>query len=174
MLSKPPSETSPRPSARSLSGNSPSGSQADSGQNIERPRILLAEDNQVNQVVTQKMLRRIGYDCEIAGTGREALQLLHSHPLDYYCAVLMDLQMPDLDGKETVVQIRADVRYDALPVIALTGESVSDVVLDALSCGMDDVMQKPVDLKTLSKTIATALKIKRRESIPRLPLYQPK
>ena len=174
VLSKPPSETSPRPSARSLSGNSPSGSQADSGQNIERPRILLAEDNQVNQVVTQKMLRRIGYDCEIAGTGREALQLLHSHPLDYYCAVLMDLQMPDLDGKETVVQIRADVRYDALPVIALTGESVSDVVLDALSCGMDDVMQKPVDLKTLSKTIATALKIKRRESIPRLPLYQPK
>jgi CheY-like chemotaxis protein len=73
-----------------------------------------------------------------------------------------------------VVQIRADVRYDALPVIALTGESVSDVVLDALSCGMDDVMQKPVDLKTLSKTIATALKAKRRESIPRLPLYQPK
>ena len=51
---------------------------------------------------------------------------------------------------------------------------LSDVVLDALSCGMDDVMQKPVDLKTLSKTIATALKIKRRESIPRLPLYQPK
>ncbi len=162
---KPPSDASPQPSV-----SSPSGKLIESGQNHERPRILLAEDNQINQVVTKKMLRRLGYDCEIAGTGREALQLLGSHPCDYYCAVLMDLQMPDLDGKQAVLQLRADARYDALPVIALTGESVSEVVLDALSCGMDDVMQKPVDLKTLNEAIQRALKSKRRESLPRLPL----
>ena len=169
MPSKPESEASPKPSV-----SSPSGSQADSGQSHERPRVLLAEDNQINQVVTQKMLRRIGYDCEIAGTGREALALLHSHPSDYYCVVLMDLQMPELDGKETVLQLRSDVRYDALPVIALTGESVSEVVLDALSYGMDDVMQKPVDLKTLGDSIQRALRSKRRESLPRMPVYKPK
>lgn len=132
-----------------------------SGVASERPKVLLAEDNQVNQLITQKMLRRIGYDCDIANNGGEAVQKLNSHPFDYYAAVLMDLQMPDVDGRTAVIQLRADPRYDALPIIALTGESVREVILDVLSCGMDDVLHKPVDLKTLGDVLKRLIREKR-------------
>ena len=112
-------------------------------------------------LITQKMLRRIGYDCDIANNGGEAVQKLNSHPFDYYAAVLMDLQMPDVDGRTAVIQLRADPRYDALPIIALTGESVREVILDVLSCGMDDVLHKPVDLKTLGDVLKRLIREKR-------------
>lgn len=131
---------------------------------VERARILLADDNQTNQLVTQKMLRRLGYDCDLASTGAAALRLLFGHPQDHYVAVLMDLQMPELDGKAAVLQLRADPRFDALPIVALTGESLPEVILDVLSCGMDDIMQKPVDLKTLRSVLKRQIKAKRGES----------
>lgn len=142
----------------SLSTKEPSMSTED------KLRVLLAEDSQVNQLVTQKMLRRIGFECEIASNGKEALQKLSDHPFDYYAAVLMDLQMPDVDGRTAVVQLRADPRYDALPIVALTGESVREVILDVLSCGMDDVLHKPVDLKTLGSVLRRHIQERRRIS----------
>ncbi len=129
-----------------------------------RPRVLLAEDNEVNQLVTQKMLRRLGFECEFVGDGRGVLQQLNDQPFDHFAAVLMDLQMPDIDGRTAVVQIRADPRFDSLPIIALTGESVREVILDVLSCGMDDVLQKPVDLKTLGSVLQRQIRDKRRTS----------
>jgi len=140
------------------------GSSPDLGATGARYRILLAEDNQLNQIITQKMLRRIGYECDVASTGHEAIQLLIHHPPDHYVVVLMDLQMPELDGKEAVLQIRADSRFEHIPIIALTGESMDEVILDVLSCGMDDVMHKPVDLKTLSAILQRWVNAKRATS----------
>lgn len=128
----------------------------------EASRVLLAEDNHINQQVTQKLLRKIGFECELACDGREVLSLLYRHPPGYFSAVLMDLHMPELDGKTAVVKLRSDPRFDSLPVIALTGESVPEIILDALSCGMDDVLRKPVDLQSLQKTLRRQIGIKRR------------
>ncbi len=153
----------PTAAAPSISSDSISVSSVGDSAQV-RPRVLLAEDNQVNQLVTQKMLRRIGFDCDVVGSGREALKKLNEQPLDHYAAVLMDIQMPDIDGKTAVVQLRADPRFDALPIIALTGESVREVILDVLSCGMDDVLQKPVDLKTLGSVLQRQIRDKRRTS----------
>ena len=128
------------------------------------PCVLLAEDNRTNQIVTQKLLHRIGFSSEVAANGREVLQLLDNHPPRHFAAVLMDLHMPEVDGKTAVLKLRADPRYDALPVIALTGESVPEIILDALSCGMDDVLHKPVELHTLEQSLHRHLRDKRRLS----------
>ena len=156
-----------------------------SGVASERPKVLLAEDNQVNQLITQKMLRRIGYDCDIANNGGEAVQKLNSHPFDYYAAVLMDLQMPDVDGRTAVIQparILATTRCRSL----LTGESVREVILDVLSCVGWTTLHKPVDLKTFGRRAKASdsrkalwprrsvPRFRKRRPIPRQPFRNPR
>lgn len=159
----PPSPLMPEP-PRSELPQPQAGSSPDPGADGARYRVLLAEDNQLNQIITQKMLRRIGYECDVASTGHDAIQQMISHPPDYYVVVLMDLQMPEMDGKAAVLQIRSDGRFEHVPIIALTGESMDEVILDVLSCGMDDVMHKPVDLKTLSAILQRWVHAKRATS----------
>ncbi len=115
------------------------------------PRILLVEDNPVNQRVAERQLSRLGYAVDIASNGREALDALQRSS---YALALMDCQMPVLDGYETTRIIRASesgVRH--LPIVAMTAHALSGAREACLEAGMDDHVTKPVQLDVLRKVI---------------------
>jgi len=104
-------------------------------------RILLAEDNLVNQKVVTAILKKRGYRVEVAADGREALRRLEQYPFDL---VLMDVQMPELDGIEAARQIRQKERFRRLPIVAMTAHAMNGDRERCLSAGMDDYLSKPV------------------------------
>jgi CheY-like chemotaxis protein len=106
--------------------------------------ILLVEDNRVNQMVTQKILTKNGYQVDIANNGIEAIQALETNRYDL---VLMDILMPKMGGYEATRQIRskdASVIDPALPIIALTASALREDEDKCLSAGMNDYIAKPV------------------------------
>jgi two-component system sensor histidine kinase/response regulator len=120
-------------------------------------RVLLAEDNIVNQRLAVRLLEKHGHRVLVANTGREVLALLVQQPVD---VVLMDVQMPELDGLETTAIIRAQERQrgDHLPIIALTAHAMKGDQERCLTSGMDDYISKPIDAKNLSAAISRVLK----------------
>ncbi len=113
-------------------------------------RVLLVEDNEVNQVVASKILQRHGIEVELAGNGQEALEALAARPYDW---VLMDVQMPVMDGLEACRRIRADGHWPGLPVIAMTAHAFPEEVQNCRDAGMDDHIAKPVHGEQLSKLL---------------------
>jgi PAS domain S-box-containing protein len=115
-------------------------------------RVLLAEDNKVNQRVALLMLDRLGYRADVAGNGIEAIQALRSAPYDL---VLMDVQMPEMDGLEATRRIRSEFPPDRQPVIfAMTANAMSDDRAMCLGAGMDDFMSKPFRRDDLADALA--------------------
>ena len=116
-------------------------------------RILLAEDNAVNQLYAKALLQGRGHDVFVVGDGRAALEELSKGPFD---VVLMDVQMPVLDGIEAARRIREGevpgVPMD-LPIIALTAHALKGDRERFLACGMDDYLSKPIDLDELTKVL---------------------
>jgi len=111
--------------------------------------VLLAEDNAVNQRVAVTMLRRLGHRVEVAGNGQEALDALALHTFD---AVMMDVQMPVLDGLEATRRIRQ--RHGDRPwVIAVTAHALDDHRQQCQSAGMNDFVSKPMQLATLQSAL---------------------
>ncbi len=119
----------------------------------EQTRILLVEDNKVNQLVAKGILKNLGLSVEIANNGQEALDLLNESGVETpYTLVLMDCQMPVLDGYEASSKIRsggAGDRYLLLPVIAMTANSMAGDREKCLLAGMSDYLSKPVDSERL-------------------------
>jgi PAS domain S-box-containing protein len=116
------------------------------------PLILLAEDNRVNQKVASYMLEGIGYRADTAGNGLEAIAALLEIPYDI---VLMDVQMPLMDGLEATRRIRAEFARDRQPVvIAMTANALADDRARCLAAGMDDYLAKPVRLENLETVLA--------------------
>ncbi|MBU3950282.1 MAG: response regulator [Proteobacteria bacterium] len=117
--------------------------------------ILLAEDNLINQQIVLEMLENAGWRVTIAKNGNEALKALEVLMFD---AVLMDIQMPEMDGYEAVRLIRKDKRFKNLPVIAMTAHDRKGDKEKCLKAGMDEYLAKPIDqdqlLSTLTKWIA--------------------
>jgi signal transduction histidine kinase/CheY-like chemotaxis protein/HPt (histidine-containing phosphotransfer) domain-containing protein len=105
-------------------------------------RILLVEDNSVNQRVGVLMLERLGYLADVAGNGIEALEALRRQPYDL---ILMDIQMPGMDGLEATRRIRAELPAERQPrIVAVTANVLREQRQACLAAGMDDLLQKPV------------------------------
>ncbi|MDX2181216.1 MAG: response regulator [Bryobacteraceae bacterium] len=115
--------------------------------------ILVAEDNRVNQVVIQKMLERAGHRVTIAANGKIAVETLEKKPFD---VVLMDIQMPEMDGLEATRVIRARERGSHIPIVAVTAHTMAHHRNLCLEAGMDDYVTKPLNEKELLAKIAAS------------------
>jgi two-component system sensor histidine kinase/response regulator len=112
--------------------------------------ILVAEDNRINQMVALGLLQKLGYAADLAPNGLEVLAAMQRKPYDI---VLMDCQMPELDGYETTRRIRADQRVHVPRIIAMTANALRGEEERCLGAGMDDYLSKPVRLETLRATL---------------------
>jgi PAS domain S-box-containing protein len=120
---------------------------------VSAARILVVEDNAVNQKVVQKLLERQGFRSDLAGNGFEALAALRERPYDL---VLMDCQMPEMDGFEATRQLRdpaTAVRDAAIPVIALTANAMQGDRERCLDAGMNDYLTKPIAPQALADAL---------------------
>ena len=115
-------------------------------------RVLLAEDNLVNQKVVTAVLRKRGYVVDVAANGREALASLDRRTYDL---VLMDVQMPELDGIEAARAIRKNERWRDLPIVAMTAHAMTGDRERCLEAGMNDYLSKPVSPSHLIETVET-------------------
>ena len=119
---------------------------------LEGVRVLLAEDNAINVIVATGMLESKGLVVTAAANGRLALEQLHAHA-EAFDVVLMDIQMPEMDGLEATRLIRQDARFDRLPIIAMTADAMADDRKRCIDAGMNDYLSKPVDSKLLFATL---------------------
>lgn len=120
----------------------------------ERPKVLLAEDNESNIAVFLNYLESHDFQVFLARNGIEAVQMAKQNQPDL---ILMDIQMPDMDGLEATRQIRADGQTSSIPIIALTALAMPGDLERCLEAGANDYMAKPVKLKQLLEKIAQQL-----------------
>ncbi|MDR1289767.1 MAG: response regulator [Planctomycetaceae bacterium] len=114
-------------------------------------RVLVAEDNRVNQMVMMELLRIRGCNVDIADNGRAAVDMVGRSDYDI---VFMDIQMPEMDGIAAAKLIRLDNKYKELPIIALTAHAMSGDRELSLAAGMNDHLTKPIDPEKLYKTLS--------------------
>jgi CheY-like chemotaxis protein len=118
-----------------------------------RLRVLVAEDNEVNQKVVSRMLERLGHHAEVAVNGREALERAKAGTFDL---VLMDCQMPEMDGWEATARIRAALAgRRRIPILALTANASDADRQRCLDAGMDAHLSKPLKLERLAEALST-------------------
>ena len=122
-------------------------------------RILLAEDNDLNAEIVMEILEETGVGVERAADGRIAVQMLQNAEAGYYNLVLMDIQMPNLDGYSATREIRAlgDAEKAGIPIVAMTANAFAEDKRNAFSAGMNDHLAKPVDLAELARVLAAYL-----------------
>ena len=124
------------------------------GLRLDGLRVLLAEDNLLNQQLAIELLARRGARVAVASNGCEALERLRQAGVDGFDVVLMDLQMPVMDGYEATREIRADVALSRLPIIALTAHAMQEERDRCLALGMVGHLTKPLDPGLLYETLA--------------------
>jgi CheY-like chemotaxis protein len=124
-------------------------------------RVLVAEDNRVNQVVTSRLLEKYGFQTLAAHSGRAVLEMLQWEPVDL---VLMDVQMPDIDGLEATRRIRELEKKTGahLPILAMTANAMQGDRDKCLYAGMDGYLAKPVQSDQLYQAIESLLAPKSR------------
>jgi two-component system sensor histidine kinase/response regulator len=121
--------------------------------------ILLAEDNEINQKIAIELLESVGCTVEVANNGKEAVDILCAGPQEpEFNLVLMDMQMPVMDGYQAVAKLRADSRFSKLPILAMTAHATVEERQRCLALGMNDHISKPVDPKAMFETIARHLR----------------
>jgi len=123
---------------------------------VERTgRILLAEDNALNQEVAAAILEEAGFTIEVADNGQIALDMLKQAPPDYYCLVLMDVQMPVMDGYAATQAIRSlkDPKLANIPIIAMTANAFEEDRRAALRAGMNGHIAKPINVDELMEIL---------------------
>jgi signal transduction histidine kinase/DNA-binding response OmpR family regulator len=123
-------------------------------------RVLVVEDNDLNIEVAGELLEMIGVDVEFAYNGQEAVEKLQNSSAGYYDLVLMDIQMPIMNGYEATEVIRASEREDlrTIPIIAMTADAFAEDAQRAVDAGMNGHLAKPVDIGRLEKVITQYVK----------------
>jgi PAS domain S-box-containing protein len=111
-------------------------------ESIRGAKILLAEDNRINQMVATEMLKMEGFKVDVAGNGRVALEMIQNN---HYDLVLMDIQMPEMDGLEATKIIRSDPQFKNLPILAMTAHAMTGDRELSIEAGMNDHITKPID-----------------------------
>ncbi|OSM01995.1 putative multi-sensor hybrid histidine kinase [Magnetofaba australis IT-1] len=127
-----------------------------SGSALRGQRILLVEDNAVNQQIAQELLEDVGCVVTLANNGQEGVDAVAAHEFD---VVLMDVQMPVMDGYEATRRIRANSAYAQLPILAMTANVMVGDRERSMEVGMNDHVSKPIDPSRLYAAIARALKL---------------
>ena len=119
-------------------------------------RILLAEDNEMNQMIAEAILTNVGFEVDKAGDGHIAVEKMKDAPAGTYDIILMDIQMPNMDGYEATKMIRAleDKNKANIPIIAVTANAFEEDRKLALDAGMNGHLAKPYDVTSMIKTIA--------------------
>lgn len=113
-------------------------------------RVLVAEDNRTNQIVIGAMLTKLGYTFDLFENGKEAIQSLNNNAYDL---ILMDCQMPVLDGLEATKEIRKSPQWKDLPIVALTAGATDKEQSECTSAGMNDFLSKPITIDVLENTL---------------------
>ncbi|MFN3377155.1 MAG: PAS domain S-box protein [Burkholderiaceae bacterium] len=116
--------------------------EADLPAQVRGAHILLVEDNELNQMVAAEMLRDAGFVVDVADNGRAAIDRIHRQDYDL---VLMDMQMPEMDGESATRALRADPRYAQLPIVAMTANAMEADRQRCLAAGMNDHVAKPIE-----------------------------
>ena len=117
-------------------------------------RVLLMEDNPINQQLAVELMESRGVQVDVANNGQEGITLIHAHRPAHYAVVLMDLQMPVMDGYEATRLLRLDVRYVQLPIFAMTAHAMADERQRCLVLGMNGHVSKPIDPELLYALLA--------------------
>ncbi|MDQ6970512.1 MAG: ATP-binding protein [Mariprofundus sp.] len=141
------------------------GIPADALATLQGARLLLVEDNEINQQVAEGLLARVGVSVMIAHHGKQALQILQDEDFD---GILMDMQMPVMDGLEATRRIRADQRFHDLPIIAMTANAMPEDREKCLEAGMNDHLSKPVDPGLLCTSLMRWIKSSQIDSAERI------
>ena len=118
-------------------------------------RLLLVEDNELNAEIAKEIMTRRGIQVELAENGKECLKILEKKPDFYYDAILMDVQMPVMDGYETTKAIRSKTwSYATIPIIAVTANAFEEDKQKALQSGMNDFIAKPIEIPKLLEVLS--------------------
>ena len=123
-------------------------------------RLLVVEDNALNMEIATTVLREAGFDVDTAENGRIAVEKVRSSPEKYYDAILMDIQMPEMNGYEAAERIRAlpEKGKAEIPILAMTANAFEEDRKNALDAGMNEHISKPIDVELLLSILQAVLK----------------
>lgn len=121
-----------------------------------KEKILIVEDNTTNALLMRRILERIGYFVVVAAHGREALDIVNEHK--DIAAILMDCQMPVMDGYDATRQLRSIETFKSTPIIAVTGDDSEDNQSRCYEAGMSDYLLKPISKALIKNTLLKWLK----------------
>ena len=121
--------------------------------------VILAEDNPINQQVAQEILQQMGITVTVCQNGTEVIKQLEQTTPDL---ILMDIQMPEMDGYETTHIIRSQEKYNSLPIVAMTANAMKEDIQKSIAVGMQDHISKPVNPNLLYQTLARHLKFEQK------------
>ena len=130
---------------------------------LEGRRVLLAEDNEINMEIATELLTMRGVQLTQARNGREAVERFQASEPNAFDVILMDMQMPEMDGCEAAERIRALPRPDAgtVPIIAVTANAFAEDIAATTKAGMDAHISKPIDFRILCQTMEKLLEERR-------------
>ena len=126
---------------------------------LQKGRILLAEDNELNQEIAVEILNDAGFITEVASNGQIAVDMLKKSGPGYYQLILMDVQMPVMGGYEATRKIRelSNKKLASIPILAMTANAFEEDKKEALACGMNGHIAKPINAKYLFESLGRVL-----------------
>ncbi len=132
----------------------------DETEELPSGRILLAEDNELNQEIAVAILEEAGIHVEVAGNGQIAVEMLENSEPDYYQLILMDVKMPVMNGYEATKTIRklGNKKLSSIPIFAMTANAFEEDKREALNCGMNGHLAKPIDVEKLFNLLKKVLR----------------